>query len=96
MNDLLSTSRLLKLITQEAQSGSKAYTINELFDDLRKEVWKELAGKKTADVYRRNLQKMHLSRLIAMIEQRPFNNTSPTQTEGLKRNKGPALIAING
>ena len=25
---------------------------------------------------------MHLTRLIAMIEQRPFNNTSPTQTQG--------------
>ena len=82
MNDLLSTSRLMKLITAEAQSGNKAYTINELFDDLRKEVWKELAGKKTADVYRRNLQKMHLARLIGMIEQRPVGSSSPIQTQG--------------
>ena len=82
MNDLLSTSRLMKLISAEAQSGHIPYTINELFDDLRQEVWKELAGKKTADVYRRNLQKMHVARLIGMIEQRPVSNASITQTQG--------------
>ena len=45
-------------------------------------MWKELAGKKTVDVYRRNLQKMHLARLIGMIEQRPAGNTSIIQTQG--------------
>jgi hypothetical protein len=81
INDLLSTSRLMKLISAEAQAGNKAYTIKELFEDLRKEVWKELAGKKTVDVYRRNLQKMHIAQLMEMIERRPVGNTSINQTQ---------------
>ena len=82
MNDLLSTSRLMKLISAEAQSGTKAYTITELFNDLRQEVWKELAGKKAVDVYRRNLQKMHLAKLIAILEPRSGGSTSFIQTQG--------------
>ena len=83
MSDLLSTSRLMKLISAEAESGMKAYTITELFDDLRQEVWKELAAKKAVNVYRRNLQKMHLAKLIAMVEQKPGGNTSFIQTQGV-------------
>jgi DNA-binding protein Fis len=71
----------MKLISAEAQAGNKTYTIRELFEDLRKEVWKELAGKKTVDVYRRNLQKMHIAQLMEMIERRPVGNTSINQTQ---------------
>ena len=79
MADLLSTSKLMKLISAEAQLGSKAYTINELFYDLRQEVWKELATTKTVDVYRRNLQKSHLARVIGMVEPRSGGNTDLLQ-----------------
>ena len=79
MGDLLSTSKLMKLISAEAQLGSKAYTINELFYDLRQEVWKELSANKIVDVYRRNLQKNHLSRVIGMVEPRSGGNTDLVQ-----------------
>ena len=79
MADLLSTSKLMKLISAEAQLGSKAYTINELFYDLRQEVWKELSATKIVDVYRRNLQKNHLARIIGMVEQRSAGSTDLVQ-----------------
>ena len=80
MGNLLSTSRLMRLISAEAQSGNKSYAVNELFGDLRQEIWKELAGKKTVDVYRRNLQKMHLARLIDFVEQRSSGGNALVQT----------------
>ncbi len=70
LGDILSTSRLIKLISSEAQYGNNAYTVTELFNDLRQEVWKELSGNKVIDVYKRNLQKMHLTRIIGMVEPR--------------------------
>jgi hypothetical protein len=80
MSNLLSTTRLMRLISAEAQAGNKSYAVNELFSDLRQEIWKELAGKKTVDVYRRNLQKMHLARLIDFVEQKSSGGAALLQT----------------
>jgi hypothetical protein len=70
LSDLLSTSKLSKLISAQAQFGNNAYTMTNLYDDLRNEIWKELASKKAVDIYRRNLQKMHLTKLIDIVQQR--------------------------
>ena len=68
LNRLFSTNTMNKLIQFEAEEGSKAYTVTEMFSDVKKGVWSELTTKKKIDVFRRDLQKSYvniLSRIIA-------------------------------
>jgi hypothetical protein len=67
LNRLFGTNTLNKLIQAEAEQGSQAYTITDLFSDLRKGIWSELATKKKIDVYRRNLQKSYVNILGNII-----------------------------
>jgi hypothetical protein len=67
LNRLCSTSNLGKLIQFEAAQGNQAYTMTELFSDLKKGIWSELTSKKKIDVYRRNLQKAYVNILSGII-----------------------------
>jgi hypothetical protein len=68
LGSLLSSSRLNILLQSTNRYGSaRAYTVDELLDDTRKGVWKELATHKAIDVYRRNLQKTYVESLISII-----------------------------
>ncbi|MFI5188337.1 MAG: zinc-dependent metalloprotease, partial [Chitinophagales bacterium] len=67
LNRLFGTNTLNKLIQFEAENGNQAYTITDLFLDLKKGIWNELATKKKIDVYRRNLQKSYVNILGNII-----------------------------
>ncbi|MBS1604173.1 MAG: zinc-dependent metalloprotease [Bacteroidetes bacterium] len=68
LGSLLSSSRLNILLQSTNRYGAaRAYTVDELLDDTRKGVWKELATHKAIDVYRRNLQKTYVESLISII-----------------------------
>jgi len=67
LNRLFSTSTMNKLIQFEAEEGSKAYSVTEMFSDVKKGIWSELATKKKIDVYRRNLQKSYINILSNII-----------------------------
>lgn len=67
LNRLFGTSTLNKLIQFETEQGNQAYTITELFSDLKKGIWSELTTKKKIDVYRRNLQKSYVNILSNII-----------------------------
>ncbi len=67
LNRLLSTRNLGKIIDAEAMLGSKAYTLTELFADLKKGIWGEVATRKSIDVYRRNLQKSYIGILDNLL-----------------------------
>src|SRR5436190_4393606 len=56
-----------KLIQFEAEEGDKAYSVTEMFSDLKKGIWSELTTKKKIDVYRRNLQKSYVNILGNII-----------------------------
>lgn len=56
-----------KLINAEALDGAKAYTVTNLFSDLKTGIWSELYTHKTIDVYRRNLQKAYVDNMIRLI-----------------------------
>ncbi|MDB5208992.1 MAG: zinc-dependent metalloprotease [Flavisolibacter sp.] len=71
---LLGNNTLNKLFRFEA-SGSNAYPASEMITDLRKGIWSELAGRKAIDIYRRNLQKAFVDRLITNLQ--PDNNPVP-------------------
>ncbi len=67
LNRLLTTRNLSKLIDAEAAQGSSAYTMTDLFSDLKKGIWTELADRAKIDVYRRNLQKSYINLLDELL-----------------------------
>ena len=54
---LLSSRTLDKMTTNELMNGNKAYTSNEMFQDLKKGIWSDLRGGKRPDLNQRALQK---------------------------------------
>lgn len=72
LNQLLDPSRIARLIEAEAMMGSQTYTPIDLFSDMRKGLWSELAAGRKIDTYRRNLQRAHIERLeYLMKEEQP-------------------------
>ncbi len=63
LNNILDPSRLARLIEFEALKGSEAYTMENLFDDMRNGVFSELKKGGKIDTYRRNLQRAYVERL---------------------------------
>jgi hypothetical protein len=68
----LSTTTLTKLVNAEAALGKEAYTPNDILNDLKANIFTELISKKPIDVYRRNLQKAYVERLIGIINPAPL------------------------
>ena len=77
LNRLLSSRTLGKLIDAETTLGSNAYQVTELFADLKKGIWSELASAKTTDIYRRNLQKSYITTLITLLAPPVTTTLSP-------------------
>lgn len=75
LNRLISTNTLTKLIAAEAADGTAAYKITDLFTDIQGSIFSELKAGASIDVYRRNLQKAYVEKLIALV-----NPTAPSQT----------------
>ena len=67
LNGILEWGRLGRVIENEALNGNSAYKMTELFDDLRKGIWTELAAGKAIDVHRRALQRAHIERLELLL-----------------------------
>ncbi len=66
LGSILSTSRLSRMTTS-ANRFTNTYNIDELFSDLKKGIWSELAAKKKIDGHRRNLQKAYAERMISLL-----------------------------
>ncbi|MCX2453936.1 zinc-dependent metalloprotease [Pedobacter sp. PLR] len=67
LSRLLNAATISKLINAEVMSGTKAYTADLLFADLKTGVWSELYSHKPIDVYRRNLQKAYIDYLSKLM-----------------------------
>lgn len=63
LNGILDFGRLARVIDNSAKNGNAAYGIDELFDDLHKGIWTELAAGANIDTYRRNLQRAYIERM---------------------------------
>ncbi len=71
LNSLTSVSTLQTLVRFEAEEPAKAYTVSELLTDLRRSIFSELAARSSIDLYRRQLQKIYVDRLIALTKEQP-------------------------
>ncbi|MEJ7830820.1 MAG: zinc-dependent metalloprotease, partial [Segetibacter sp.] len=63
---LLSASTFSKLLRFEAESTT-AYTATEMMNDLRKGILNEVNTRQPIDIYRRNLQKSFIEKLISIV-----------------------------
>ena len=66
LKSLLDGSRMARMIAGTNRFGDKTYTADEMVQDVRNEIWTELASKKAIDNYRRNLQKEFVEQLISL------------------------------
>ncbi len=66
LNSLHDYARMQRLI-ESSSLNANAYSLDDLFTDLRKGIWLELSTHKAIDNYRRNLQKAHAEKLIALL-----------------------------
>ncbi len=67
LNRIISSSTMTKLFEAESVLGNNAYKATEVMDDLRRAIFSEVYAKKATDVYRRNLQKMFVERIITLL-----------------------------
>ena len=86
LTGVVNAGTLSRLIKSEAMEGAKAYTATEMLNDVRRSVFSELASRKAIDIYRRQLQKSLVEKLIALTSTKPA-------TSGAAR--GPATAAAN-
>lgn len=66
LSSLFDYARMQRLIETQV-ANPKAYSLDDLFTDVRSGIWAELRSRKAIDTYRRNLQKAHTERLIALL-----------------------------
>ncbi|MEL7425091.1 MAG: zinc-dependent metalloprotease [Bacteroidota bacterium] len=76
LNRLMTTSRLQRLAESEARASVTVYSLDELFSDLTQGIFFEVSGKLVPDPYRRNLQRVYLDRLIALMHSEDKDITS--------------------
>jgi len=100
LNRLVSSFTLNKLITAEAADGETAYKITDLFSDLQSSIFSELkTSNKSIDIYRRNLQKAYVEKLIAIVN--PAAAQSPvavsiSRVPGGNASQGDVISVVKG
>jgi hypothetical protein len=67
LNSLFSNDRMQRIVENEAVDPN-AYTLSNLFDDLRNGIWSELRNGEAISVHRRNLQKVFLEKMFALYK----------------------------
>lgn len=81
LNSIYDYARMQRLIESSA-TNANAYSLDDMFTDVRSGIWSELRTRKSIDTYRRNIQKVHVEKMIALLNPSSspsvgFNFTSP-------------------
>jgi hypothetical protein len=66
LQHLLGTNTVSKLSVSYAMYGDKAYSLIDYFNDIDKMMWTELKTGAAIDIYRRNLQRVYIDKLIEL------------------------------
>jgi len=97
VSNLLSDSRITRMIDNETLNSSEAYTVLAMMSDLRTGIWSEIYSRKTIDAYRRNLQRAHISRLVTLMEKGTDISDVKAIVRGelnqLKRDSNKAIVS---
>jgi hypothetical protein len=68
---IVSVHTLNKLLAAEAADGAAAYKVTDLFSDLNGSIFTELKTNQPIEIYRRNLQKLYIDKLIEIVKPKP-------------------------
>jgi len=71
LRSLLSAGRLYRLTICSGRYGAAAYSVDDLLSDAKKGVWGELPAGAPIEIYRRNLQKVYIEALEALVNPVP-------------------------
>lgn len=71
LNSVFDFQRMGRLIEQESKIGDRAYTLSEMFRDMKRAVWGDLTGGPAPDTYKRNLQRGYIDRMQFLMTQEP-------------------------
>jgi hypothetical protein len=66
LNHLLNPQTLTRIAVNEAMYPDKAYRLHEYFADLDRMMWGELKANAPIDIYRRNLQRSYVDKLVEL------------------------------
>ncbi|WP_129716545.1 zinc-dependent metalloprotease [Pedobacter sp. SYP-B3415] len=95
LSRLVSSYTILKLVSAEAADGAKAYKATDLLGDLQKNIFTELNTNQAVDVYRRNLQKIYVDKLIGIVKPAPVSQASAAMGRGSAGGPSRAVTASN-
>lgn len=87
LNRILSEHTLNKLLVAESKDQN-AYKITEFFADMQNTVFRELKTNAAIDIYRRNLQKLYVDKLIDIVAPEPAPVAATTIPTGGGRRGG--------
>jgi hypothetical protein len=85
---IVSTRVLGNLIAAEAADGPTAYKISDMFQDLNTAIFTELNNGAAIDVYRRNLQKAYVDKMISIINPETKSSSSSSSGRSFSRETG--------
>jgi hypothetical protein len=93
---LFSAKTLSKLTVNEAMYGDKAYSLIEFFNDLDAAMWTELKTYSPVDIYRRNLQRSYVDRIIELSKKsgKDFRDVAPLMNMKIAEIKGVVKKAM--
>lgn len=74
LSSLLAGDRLVRLLETSSQNKAN-YSVDELMSDLRRGIFSEIRTNSPIDIYRRNLQKLFISKLIETMSTEKTNVT---------------------
>jgi len=80
LRNVLSVSRMNRLIEDETFRGSDAYTLSGLLNDVRAGVWSEINENAPVDPYRRNIQRIYVSHIESIMN----SNETPANISDIK------------
>ncbi len=67
LNSLLAGDRMVRLLETSSLSKDN-YSVDELMNDLNKGIFSELKNKNSIDIFRRNIQKLYVDKLIELLK----------------------------
>ncbi len=87
LSSVLSASRLAHMLEMQYRFGAKTYPVTELLTDLKNGIWSELRTGRNVSMTRRNLQKVYVDRMIALLPTAPA--PAPQSAGGITISFGP-------
>ncbi|MFT3843717.1 MAG: zinc-dependent metalloprotease [Lacibacter sp.] len=96
LNRLISVATINKLLQFDAVYPAQAYTAIDMLNDLKHGIWSELRIGKPIDLYRRNLQKLYVERLISLTIEIPSSSLPQGQQQPILSKSNDGLSIIKG